>query len=137
MHDDRAKASAAGMTTERENQIQEIRQARRPRSTSVDVGGHAVERLRCRGQTNRGPRPPVPGRDPRRPVHGPLVILLIVASVVAIAAGDQVDASIILVIVVVSAGLGFVQEARRRTRLPPFEHDWRSRPRSFDDGAEQ
>ncbi len=42
----------------------------------------------------------------------PLVLLLIVASVVAIAAGDQVDAGIILVIVVLSAILGFVQEAR-------------------------
>ena len=42
----------------------------------------------------------------------PLVLLLIVASVVAIAVGDQVDATIILVIVLLSATLGFVQEAR-------------------------
>jgi Mg2+-importing ATPase len=42
----------------------------------------------------------------------PLVVLLIAASVVAIAVGDQVDAGIILVIVVLSAALGFVQEAR-------------------------
>ena len=42
----------------------------------------------------------------------PLVVLLIVACVVSIAVGDQVDAGIILLIVIVSAGLGFVQEAR-------------------------
>jgi Mg2+-importing ATPase len=42
----------------------------------------------------------------------PLVVLLIAASVVAIAVGDQADASIILVIVVLSATLGFVQEAQ-------------------------
>jgi Mg2+-importing ATPase len=42
----------------------------------------------------------------------PLVLLLIAASVVAIAVGDRVDAGIILVIVVLSASLGFVQEAR-------------------------
>jgi P-type Mg2+ transporter len=42
----------------------------------------------------------------------PLVLLLIAASVVAIAVGDQVDAGIILVIVVLSTALGFIQEAR-------------------------
>ncbi len=42
----------------------------------------------------------------------PLVVLLIVACVVSIAVGDQVDAGIILLIVIVSAALGFIQEAR-------------------------
>jgi P-type Mg2+ transporter len=42
----------------------------------------------------------------------PLVLLLIGASVISVAVGDRVDAAIILIIVVVSAGLGFVQEAR-------------------------
>ena len=42
----------------------------------------------------------------------PLVVLLMVASIVSIVVGDQADASIILVIVVLSAALGFVQEAR-------------------------
>lgn len=42
----------------------------------------------------------------------PLVVLLMVASIVAIVVGDRADASIILVIVVLSAALGFVQEAR-------------------------
>ena len=42
----------------------------------------------------------------------PLVILLVAASLVAIWVGDRVDAGIILVIVVLSASLGFAQEAR-------------------------
>ena len=42
----------------------------------------------------------------------PLVVLLIVACVVSLAVGDQVDAGIILLIVMFSAALGFVQEAR-------------------------
>ncbi|HTS14619.1 MAG TPA: magnesium-translocating P-type ATPase [Candidatus Sulfotelmatobacter sp.] len=42
----------------------------------------------------------------------PLVLLLVVASAISVAVGDRVDAGIILVIVVISAGLGFVQEAR-------------------------
>jgi len=47
----------------------------------------------------------------------PLVILLVLACVVAIAVGDEVDAGIILVIVVLSAALGFVQEARSETAV--------------------
>ena len=42
----------------------------------------------------------------------PLVLLLVAASIISLAVGDRVDATIILIIVVVSAGLGFVQEAR-------------------------
>ena len=42
----------------------------------------------------------------------PLVLLLVVACVAAIIAGDQVDAGIILVIVILSAAIGFVQESR-------------------------
>jgi Mg2+-importing ATPase len=56
----------------------------------------------------------------------PLVILLVAASLVAIWVGDHVDAGIILVIVVLSASLGFAQEARSegavaslRARLAP------------------
>jgi Mg2+-importing ATPase len=45
-------------------------------------------------------------------LSSPLVLLLIIASVASIVVGDRVDAGIILVIVVLSAALGFVQEAR-------------------------
>lgn len=75
--------------------------------------GEAAARLQADG-------PNAIGEDGRRSkalilarqFASPLVVLLIVASVVAIMVGDQVDASIILVIVVLSAALGFVQEAR-------------------------
>ena len=47
----------------------------------------------------------------------PLVLLLLIACGVSVAVGDSVDAGIILVIVVLSAGLGFVQEARSETAV--------------------
>ncbi len=73
----------------------------------------AVERLRSEGPNTieeHGRRSPAAILVSQ--FASPLVILLVAASVVAIAVGDQVDASIILVIVGVSAALGFVQEAR-------------------------
>ena len=42
----------------------------------------------------------------------PLVLILLAASVVSVAVGDKVEAGIILTIVLLSAALGFVQEAR-------------------------
>jgi Mg2+-importing ATPase len=42
----------------------------------------------------------------------PLVLILVAASLVSIAVGDKVEAGIILTIVLLSAALGFVQEAR-------------------------
>jgi P-type Mg2+ transporter len=42
----------------------------------------------------------------------PLVLILVAASLVSLVVGDRVNASIILVIVVMSTSLGFVQEAR-------------------------
>ena len=45
-------------------------------------------------------------------VSSPLVLILVAASLVSLVVGDRVNASIILIIVVMSAALGFVQEAR-------------------------
>src|SRR5450759_3457737 len=45
-------------------------------------------------------------------VASPLVLLLVGASLVSLVVGDEVNASIILAIVVLSATLGFVQESR-------------------------
>ncbi len=42
----------------------------------------------------------------------PLVLILLAASLVSVAVGDKVEAGIILTIVLLSAALGFVQEAR-------------------------
>src|ERR1035437_3650512 len=45
-------------------------------------------------------------------VASPLVLILVGASLVSLVVGDEINASIILAIVVMSATLGFVQEAR-------------------------
>jgi P-type Mg2+ transporter len=87
----------------------------------------ATSRLRADGPNaieERG------SRSPARILAGqfasPLVVLLVIASIASIVVGDRVDAGIILVIVVLSAVLGFVQEARSeqavaalRARLAP------------------
>ena len=67
----------------------------------------------------------------------PLVLLLIVASVVALAVGDQVDAGIILVIVVLSALLGFVQEARSESAVAALRARLALRATVIRDGAER
>ena len=70
-------------------------------------------------------------------IASPLVVLLIAASVVAIAVGDQVDAGIILVIVVLSAALGFVQEARSENAVAALRARLALRASVIRDGAEQ
>jgi P-type Mg2+ transporter len=70
-------------------------------------------------------------------VASPLVILLIAASVVAIVVGDRVDAGIILVIVVLSAALGFVQEARSEGAVAALRARLALRATVIRDGTEQ
>jgi P-type Mg2+ transporter len=67
----------------------------------------------------------------------PLVALLIAASVVSIAVGEQVDASIILVIVVLSAALGFVQEARSEGAVAALRARLALQATVIRDGTEQ
>ena len=90
----------------------------------------AAERLRTDGPNEIEER----GRRTRLSIlvgqlASPLVLLLIVACVVAIIAGDEVDAGIILVIVVLSAAIGFVQEARSEEPWRPCGPGWRCAPR--------
>jgi Mg2+-importing ATPase len=54
-------------------------------------------------------------------VSSPLVLILVAASLVSLAAGDAVNASIILAIVVMSAALGFVQEARSESAVAALQ----------------
>jgi P-type Mg2+ transporter len=51
----------------------------------------------------------------------PLVLILIAASLVSMVVGDQVEAGIILTIVVMSAALGFVQEARSEAAVAALQ----------------
>ena len=54
-------------------------------------------------------------------VASPLVLILVGASLVSLVVGDDVNASIILAIVVMSAALGFVQEARSETAVAALQ----------------
>ena len=67
----------------------------------------------------------------------PLVLLLIVACVIAVFTGDEVDAGIILVIVVASAALGFVQEARAEGAVAALQARLALQATVIRDGSEQ
>ncbi len=54
-------------------------------------------------------------------IASPLVLILVAASLVSLAVGDDVNAAIILAIVVMSATLGFVQEARSETAVAALQ----------------
>jgi len=54
-------------------------------------------------------------------VASPLVLILVAASLVSLVVGDDVTAGIILAIVVLSAALGFVQEARSETAVAALQ----------------
>ena len=67
----------------------------------------------------------------------PLVLLLVVACVAAIIAGDQVDAGIILVIVILSAAIGFVQESRSEGAVAALRARLALRATVIRDGRQQ
>jgi len=54
-------------------------------------------------------------------VASPLVLILVAASLVSLVVGDDVTAGIILAIVLLSAALGFVQEARSETAVAALQ----------------
>jgi Mg2+-importing ATPase len=67
----------------------------------------------------------------------PLVLILIAASLVSLAVGDDVNASIILAIVAMSALLGFVQEARSESAVAALQARLTLRARVVRDGTER
>jgi len=67
----------------------------------------------------------------------PLVLILVAASCVSIAVGDTVEAGIILAIVALSAGLGFVQEARAEASVAALQARLTLRATVIRDGREQ
>ncbi len=69
-------------------------------------------------------------------VSSPLVLILAVASLVSLVVGDAVNASIILAIVVMSAALGFVQEARSESAVAALQARLTLRATVVRDGAE-
>jgi Mg2+-importing ATPase len=67
----------------------------------------------------------------------PLVLILVAASAISIAVGDRVEAGIILAIVVMSALLGFVQEARSEAAVAALQARLALRASVVRDGKQQ
>ncbi len=96
--------------------------AQAARSTAGLTSAQAAEQLRSDG-------PNAIGGGGRRTnlailvaqVSSPLVLILVGASLVSLLVGDAVNASIILAIVVLSAVLGFVQEARSEAAVAALQ----------------
>ena len=86
------------------------------------TAAQAAERLRLDGPNAIGGN----GRRTRlsilvAQVGSPLVLILVAASLVSLVVGDAINASIILAIVVMSAALGFVQEARSEAAVAALQ----------------
>jgi Mg2+-importing ATPase len=102
------------------------------------TSGEAAERLRHDGPNALG------GEGRRTSLKilasqfaSPLVLILVAASCVSIAVGDTVEAGIILAIVALSAGLGFVQEARAEASVAALQARLTLRATVIRDGREQ
>lgn len=107
-------------------------------STSGLTAAEAADRLRQDG-------PNAIGGSGRRTVlailvsqvSSPLVLILVGASLVSLVVGDEVNAGIILAIVVMSAALGFVQEARSEAAVAALQARLMLRATVLRDGAVQ
>jgi Mg2+-importing ATPase len=96
----------------------------------------AADRLRLDGPNRIGGS----GRRTRLAIlvsqlASPLVLILVGASLVSLVVGDAVNASIILAIVVMSAALGFVQEARSESAVAALQARLTLRATVVRDGA--
>ncbi|MGZ6274458.1 MAG: cation-transporting P-type ATPase, partial [Candidatus Limnocylindrales bacterium] len=67
----------------------------------------------------------------------PLVLILLAASLVSVAVGDKVEAGIILTIVLLSAALGFVQEARSAAAVEALQARLALKATVIRDGKQQ
>jgi Mg2+-importing ATPase len=102
------------------------------------TSGQAAERLRLDGPNALGGE----GRRTNLKIlasqfASPLVLILVVASCVSIVVGDNVEAGIILAIVAMSAGLGFVQEARAEASVAALQARLTLRATVVRDGLQQ
>ena len=112
-----------------------------PPSSDPSAGltsGEAAERLRTDGPNSLGRE----GRRTRLRIlagqfASPLVLILVAASCVSFVVGDPVEAGIILAIVVLSAALGFVQEARAEASVAALQARLTLRATVVRDGREQ
>jgi len=97
----------------------------------------AADRLRADGPNAIG------GSGRRTPLSillaqlaSPLVLILVAASLVSLVVGDQVNAAIILAIVVLSAVIGFVQETRSESAVAALQARLTLRATVIRDGKE-
>ena len=67
----------------------------------------------------------------------PLVLILVAASLVSLAVGEDINAAIILAIVTMSATLGFVQEARSESAVAALQARLTLRATVVRDGVPQ
>ena len=107
-------------------------------STPGLTSAEAAERLRTDGPNALA----TDGRRTRARIlasqfASPLVLILVAASCVSIAVGDPVEAGIILAIVAMSAGLGFVQEARAEASVAALQARLTLRATVLRDGRAQ
>ncbi|HEX7491472.1 MAG TPA: HAD-IC family P-type ATPase, partial [Candidatus Limnocylindrales bacterium] len=109
-----------------------------PASPTGLTSSEALVRLKKDGPNSLG------GEGRRGPLRvlisqfaSPLVVILIAASLVSLAVGDRVGASVILAIVVMSAMLGFVQEARSEAAVAALQARLALRATVVRDGKAQ
>ncbi|MGZ6312341.1 MAG: magnesium-translocating P-type ATPase [Candidatus Limnocylindrales bacterium] len=112
--------------------------APQPASAAGLTAAEAADRLRRDGPNAIGGG----GRRSRfailfAQVVSPLVLLLVGASLVSLVVGDEINASIILAIVVLSAALGFVQEARSEAAVAALQARLTLRATVVRDGKQQ
>ena len=102
------------------------------------TSAEAAQRLRQDGpnalgsEGRRGPLAVLIGQ-----FASPLVLILVAASAVSLVVGDRVEAGIILAIVVMSALLGFVQEARSEAAVAALQARLALRATVLRDGKQQ
>ncbi|WP_409330468.1 HAD-IC family P-type ATPase [Trujillonella humicola] len=100
------------------------------------AGGEAARRLHLEGPNT------LPRIDRRGPLlrflqqfHHPLIYVLLAAAAATLALGEVVDAAVILAVVLINAGIGFVQEARAEQALDALMAMVRTRATVVRDGV--
>jgi magnesium-transporting ATPase (P-type) len=100
---------------------------------------HQVQRAQARHGPNALPEPPAKPlwRTFARQFKSPLIYILFVAAVLAMALGHHGDAMVILVVVLVNALIGSFQEGRAERSMAALRRLSALRVRVLRDGAEQ
>jgi Mg2+-importing ATPase len=101
------------------------------------ASGEAADRLRRFGRNVLASRRVTAFGVLVRQLHNPLLILLLAAAAVSALTGDVTDAAIVATIVVLSVGLGFINEYRSEVAVAALHANIRHEARVWRDGHEQ